>query len=42
MNSQCEQLSFPNAINQTEIRCNCGQFYKLSNDGYSCISNCEE
>jgi hypothetical protein len=40
--NQCEQLCFPNAINQTEITCGCGQYYNLADDGHSCISNCPE
>ena len=39
---QCEQLSFPNAINQTEILCRCGEHYTLANDGYSCLAQCPE
>ena len=39
---QCEQLCFPNAINQTEITCGCAQYYNLANDGRSCKSNCAE
>jgi len=38
----CEQLCFPNAINQTEITCGCTQYYKLADDGRSCQSNCAE
>jgi hypothetical protein len=38
----CEQLYFPNAINQTEIICGCGQYYTLAADGYSCLPNCPE
>ncbi|CAF5177922.1 unnamed protein product, partial [Rotaria magnacalcarata] len=33
---QCEQLCFPNAINQTEITCGCAQYYILAEDGRSC------
>lgn len=39
---QCEQLCFPNAINQTEITCGCGQYYTLASDGRSCKPKCAE
>jgi hypothetical protein len=42
VDNPCEQLYFPNAINQTEIICGCGQYYSLTDDGHSCISNCPE
>ncbi|CAF0938219.1 unnamed protein product [Adineta steineri] len=38
----CEQLCFPNAINQTEITCGCTQYYNLADDGRSCKPNCAE
>ena len=38
----CEQLSFPNVINQTEIICGCGQYYALADDGHSCLVNCPQ
>lgn len=39
---KCEQLCFPNAINQTEITCSCAQYYNLADDGRSCQPNCAE
>ncbi|CAF1341226.1 unnamed protein product [Rotaria sordida] len=39
---QCEQLCFPNLINQTEITCSCAQYYSLTNDGRSCKPKCAE
>ena len=35
-------LYFPNAINQTEIICACGQYFNLTDDEHSCIPNCPE
>jgi hypothetical protein len=40
--NKCEQLCFPNSINQTEIKCGCAQYYNLANDDRSCQSNCAE
>ena len=40
--NQCEQLCFPNSINQTEIVCSCAQQYTLVDDGRSCKSQCTE
>ena len=39
---QCEQLCFPNAINQTDITCGCAQYYTLAKDDRSCQANCAE
>lgn len=39
---QCEQLCFPNAINQTEIVCGCTQYYTLDDNGRSCSPKCTE
>jgi hypothetical protein len=39
---QCEQLCLPNAINQTEIKCACAQYYILADNGRSCQPNCAE
>ncbi|CAF3395990.1 unnamed protein product [Rotaria socialis] len=39
---QCEQLCFPNILNQTEITCGCAQYYNLAEDRRSCISSCSE
>ncbi|CAF0998634.1 unnamed protein product [Adineta steineri] len=40
--NQCEQLCFPNTINQTEITCGCAQYYNLADDKHSCIPDCPE
>ncbi|CAF4230652.1 unnamed protein product, partial [Adineta steineri] len=40
--NQCEQLCFPNTINQTEITCGCTQYYNLADDKRSCIPDCPE
>ncbi|CAF1201178.1 unnamed protein product [Rotaria sordida] len=39
---KCEQLCFPNNLNQTEITCGCTQYYNLADDKHSCIPSCPE